>query len=87
MIQIPGDGLNLATTIFLNVPTVQQLLVHPIQAPSLATTPPNFNPNYAVYQRSDIIYLIIFYNEDFGILAGDTVQQCISKFHRFLTTY
>ena len=48
---------------------------------------PNFIDNAAAYQRSDIISLIVFYNEDFGIVAGDTVSQCVEKLHQILTTY
>ena len=73
--------------IYGNIQNLHHHLVPPAQVPRVGTTPPNFNTNYVGYQRSDIITLIIFYNEDFGILPGDTVQDCVAKFHLFLTTY
>jgi hypothetical protein len=73
--------------IYGNVQNLQHLLVPPAQQPVVGTLPPNFNNNYSAYQRGDIVNLIIFYNEDFGIAAGDTVAEGVSKFHRFSTTY
>jgi len=84
---VPGDGVALATAIYGNVPNLQHLLVPPAAAPNVGSTPPNFINNVAAYQRADIINLIVFYNDDFGIVVGDPVSECVEKFHRFLTTY
>ena len=84
---MPGNGVARATAIFGNFPLLQPFLVAPAVAPIVGTTPPNFINNPGAYQRSDFINLIIFYNEDFGIVQGDTIQDCIEKVHLFLTSY
>jgi hypothetical protein len=84
---VPGSGVARATAIYGNIPNLQHLLVPPAVAPNIGSTPPNFVWNAAAYQRADIINLIVFYNEDFGIVVGDSVSECVEKFHRFLTTY
>jgi hypothetical protein len=85
--QIPGNGLNLANQIYGHVANLQDVLIAPAQDPPVGTVPPNFSRNFAMYARADIIRLIIFYNDDFGIVVGDTLQISIDKFHKFLMTY
>ncbi len=34
--------------------------------------------------HADIIHLVCFYNETFGIVAGDTVHVCTAKFQVFM---
>jgi hypothetical protein len=84
---VPGDGVARATAIYGNIPSLQHLLLPPAVAPKIGSTPPDFINNGADYQLSDIISLIVFYNEDFGIVVGDTIPQCVEKLRRFLTTY
>jgi hypothetical protein len=84
---VPGDGVALATNIYRNSPSLQPHLVRPAVAPEIGSTPSNFIKNAAGYQLADIVSLIVFYNEDFGVLEGDDIPQCVDKFHRFLTTY
>jgi hypothetical protein len=82
---VPGNGVALATAIYGNIPNLQQHLVTPAIVPAIGSTPPNIIDNLAALQPPDIINLIIFYNEDFGIVVGDTVSQCVEKFYQFLT--
>ncbi|KAF8163427.1 hypothetical protein B0H34DRAFT_323004 [Crassisporium funariophilum] len=84
---VPGNGLQLAITAFGNVVALQQVLVAPAQEPVLGTIPLNFDNNYITYNRADIVRLIIFYNQDFGIVRGDTLPECIEKLHIFFTRY
>jgi hypothetical protein len=51
----------------------------------IGSTPPNFNPKVEHYQHIDILEMVVFYNESFGITAGDTLSNRIMKFKRFLT--
>jgi len=37
------------------------------------------------YTEADIIHLIVFYNENFGIVEDDCIEICIAKFQGFLT--
>lgn len=85
--------MDLATEIYGNVQNLQNLLIPPAQEPIVGTLPPNFSNNYSAYQRADILSLIIFYNEDFGIVEGDTVPNCVlcleisSLFNHILTFF
>ncbi|KAH8992799.1 hypothetical protein EDB86DRAFT_2805903 [Lactarius hatsudake] len=81
-----GDGVQLAVHIFGHIQNVQHFFVPPAQPPNIGTQPqaPVFHTNFHLYQRADIINLIIFYNETFGINAGDNLQVCITKFQTFL---
>ncbi|KAF8163405.1 hypothetical protein B0H34DRAFT_856899 [Crassisporium funariophilum] len=84
---VPGNGLQLALTAFGNVPGLQQLLVAPAQEPVIGTTPPDYDQNYTTYNRADFVRLIIFYNQDFGIVRGNTIPECTEKLHTFFTRY
>jgi hypothetical protein len=39
----------------------------------IGDVPDEFNPNIDEYQDADILRLVIFYNDDFGIALADTV--------------
>jgi hypothetical protein len=60
--------------------------VAPNQVPAIGSTPPAFNRHIANYQHGDIVKMIVFYNDDFGILVGDLVGTRVDKFRYFLTT-
>ena len=83
-LQIAGDGLPLAQAVAHNIAT-QNALVPLAQIPPLGALPPNFNHHITCYDHSNILKLIIFYNEDFGIVQGDTVPIRIEKFCLFLS--
>jgi hypothetical protein len=80
-LQMAGDGLALAQAVAHNVAT----LVPPVQIPLLGDIPPNFNDNLPSYNHGDILQLIIFYNDDFGIVQGNTLPSRIDSFRRFLS--
>jgi len=41
----------------------------------VGTVPPQFNPDVDAYQHIDILRLVVFYNDDFGILPGDQLPE------------
>ena len=43
---------------------------HPEYAGAIGAFPPPLDPNIRNYQHLDILKMILFYNEDFGIVAG-----------------
>jgi len=81
---IAGDGLALAQAVAHNVAT-RNALVPLAQIPLLGDIPPNFNHNLPSYNHNDILRLIIFYNDDFGMVQGDTLPSRIDSFRRFLS--
>lgn len=72
-------------------PGVRASLINHMNAnpnpPQIGSTPPNFNPSLERLQHIDILKLIFFYNEDFGIVQGDVVEDRINKFRAFLTAF
>ncbi|KAF8884370.1 hypothetical protein BD779DRAFT_1801736 [Infundibulicybe gibba] len=73
--QVAAQGLNSA---------VQQGIAAPPSAPAIGTTPPNFKPDTISYEHTDILEMIVFYNEDFGIVPNDDIWTRINKFREFL---
>jgi len=82
-IQIPGHGLALAQAVAHNM-AARNALVPPAQVPVVGTTPPNFVADLHTYRHHDILELILFYNDDFGIVQADTLPSRIESFRRFL---
>jgi hypothetical protein len=66
---------------------LQHHLVAPEQDPQLGTVPPNFRALFPSSTEADIISLIIFYNNNFGIVQGETVQTSLQKIGAFLMAY
>ncbi|TDL25152.1 hypothetical protein BD410DRAFT_784980 [Rickenella mellea] len=64
----------------LNDPPQNQIAV-------VGTTPAFFHNGFSTYTRVDIIKLIVFYNDDFGIVLNENVGQCVNKLHIFLTSF
>ena len=77
-----GLGLELAEA--LRPPHVQQPFVLPEELPNIGAVPVPFNGVIATYQHLDILMLIIFYNDSFGILQPDNLGIRIDKFRAFL---
>ena len=50
----------------------------------VGTVFPQFNPNVDAYQHIDILHLVIFYNDDFGILLGDQLPERKRKIRNWL---
>jgi hypothetical protein len=83
--QVPGDGLVLAQAAAMSLaPDIQEALVLPPQTSVIDAIPPNFKLNLSTYQHLDILNLIIFYNEDFGVVPHDSLGTRIEKFRQFL---
>jgi hypothetical protein len=59
-------------------------LVAPAQVPNIGDKPANFNNNLTNYTHKDILQIIIFYNDSFGIFPGDHVETWRDKFRDFL---
>ena len=51
--------------------TVQDFQPHGL----IGTVPPWFNSNIDSYQHIDILRLVVFYNDDFGINVGDQLFE------------
>jgi hypothetical protein len=53
----------------------------------IGSVPVNFNghPTLAGYTHADILNLIVFYNDDFGIEAGDQIGTRTAKLRAWLT--
>jgi hypothetical protein len=64
---------------------VQNGLIAPAKSHDIGATPPNFNSDIPAYHHNDIYDLIIFYNDDFEIVVGDTLLVRVDKFRRFLS--
>ena len=90
LFQIVGSGRNLALALIGNFMDAGAFANHfPGGAPvhAIGDLPPNFNPKVEGYKHIDILRLIVFYNENFGIVAADTIANRNSKFRRFLTEF
>ena len=53
----------------------------------VGSTPPNFNPLLESYHHLDILRMVVFYNEDFGIQPQDSLFTRNGKFCQFLTEF
>ena len=60
-------------------------LVVPDPVPAIGAKPQPFNANLPNYRHIDILNMVIFYNNDFGIVAADSVGDRVEKFGFFLT--
>jgi hypothetical protein len=60
----------------------------PPQLPAfpLGSVPQNFNSNPSSYTHQEILNMIIFYNDRFGIVAGDDIATRRNKFREWLST-
>ena len=80
-----GHGLVRAQAVANNIGVAPQAaLVAPEAVPNVGDIPPAFNANIFEYRHQDILRLIIFYNDDFGIIPGDGIPLRIQKFRHFL---
>ncbi|KAF9475038.1 hypothetical protein BDN70DRAFT_884204 [Pholiota conissans] len=79
---IPGDGYNKARAI--SRPADGPNLVQPPQPAAIGAIPPDFDCNISSYSNIDIANLVIFYNDDFGIVITDNKSTRINKVIAFL---
>jgi len=83
MSQFTGDGIELANTVKPhNHPQILRSAAHNYEVGSF---PDFFKPDIDAYAHDDILDLIVFYGLGFGIKAGDSLEERIAKFRRFLT--
>jgi hypothetical protein len=87
MSKVPGHGLDLARRIYGGYAPLTSQLVPPQELPVVGTTPPQWDSFVSGYTDVDILNLIIFYNEDFGIEPGDDLSACKDKFRAWLYAY
>jgi len=85
---IAGDGHVLAMPLVVNLNAAIVQAVQDFQPHGLiGTVPPQFNPNIGSYQHIDILQLVVFYNDDFGIHAGDQLSERKHKVRIWLTEH
>ena len=53
----------------------------------IGDVPPDFDPYVASYSLKDILEMMVFYNESFGIDAQDVLKVQVSKFCRFFVKF
>lgn len=61
--------------------------VLPDDIPSIGDTPPEFQAKLDGYNHIDVLRMVAFYNDTFGILPQDNLGDRIDKFRRYLTEY
>lgn len=90
----PGSGIALAVQ--LNPPALQlpqQLVVlqanaaagNPAPPAALGQAPPFYNDNIDAYHHGDVLRLVEFYNDGFGIVVGDGLPTRKQKFRTWMT--
>jgi hypothetical protein len=68
-------------------PHIVRQLAAPQEVPAVGTTPPGFDADVSAYRHINVLSMIIFYNDDFGILQADPLSARLDKFRRFLTRF
>jgi hypothetical protein len=64
--------------------TVHAQLVAPIQIANVGDVPPDFSGDIRNYENAEILQMVNFYNNDFGIMPADCLGTRIDKFRKFL---
>ncbi len=49
----------------------------------MGETPPQFQGGLASYSIAEILRMIVFYNDDFGIVLNDSLAMQIDKFRSY----
>jgi len=61
---------------------------HPdVEEAEIGEVPPDFDPYVASYSLYNVLEMMIFYNESFGIVAQDALKVQVSKFGRFFVEF
>jgi hypothetical protein len=83
-VQIPGHGENLARRVAPPhvAPDYPQKNAPP---PAIGSVPLNFNGHPSGYTHAEILNIIIFYNDDFGIVERDNIGTRTAKLRAWLT--
>lgn len=82
--QTAGSGYELALAIR---PGNNPLLVDPEVPPAVGELPPNFRAKTRDYTQRQILDLVIFYCDDFGILLADPLKTRSEKINMFMRTH
>ncbi|KAF9528571.1 hypothetical protein CPB83DRAFT_894355 [Crepidotus variabilis] len=88
--EVPGSGRALALRMAPNQDVRRQLEdEYPPNHPAalLGSSPPEFIVDPENYQHIDILKLILFYNDRFGVLVTDTLPTRMIKLRTFLTQF
>ncbi|KAF8868333.1 hypothetical protein CPB85DRAFT_1448446 [Mucidula mucida] len=80
-----GSGLQRA--LGLRPPNIALQLADIVPAPRVGETPPQFQGGLASYSNAEILRMIIFYNDDFGIVLNDSLAMRIDKFRSYLSEF
>ncbi|KAF8507924.1 hypothetical protein JB92DRAFT_2956249 [Gautieria morchelliformis] len=80
---IPGDGNALAQELASTPALVQAVQIFQPHG-NIGAVMPNFNPQVDAYGHVDVLHLIIFYNDNFGIAYGDQLPQRKHKIRTWL---
>jgi hypothetical protein len=78
--QIPGNGDILVS----NLTTTGQVPITPNSPPAIGSVTANFNGAVVTYDDLQILEMILFYNDDFGIRLEDSLGTGMLKFREFL---
>lgn len=54
---------------------------------AIGSSPPNFDPYVQVYTDVAILEMMVFYNENFGIVPADGRGDRVSKFCHFFSDF
>ncbi|KAF8870938.1 hypothetical protein CPB85DRAFT_1353299 [Mucidula mucida] len=80
-----GSGLQRA--LGLRPPNIALQLADIVPAPRVGETPPQFQGGLASYSNAEILRMIVFYNDDFGIVLNDSLAMRIDKFRSYLSEF
>ena len=92
--QTPSSGIALAVQLKpAGIQLPQQLVVLQANAvtgnlappAALGQAPPFYNVDIDTYQHGDVLRLVEFYNDGFGIVLDDRLPTHQQKFHTWLT--
>jgi hypothetical protein len=82
-LQVRGDGHQLAQGVYPQLLPLEVQNYHPLAG--IGDVPHPWDPNIARYTHTQILKLIIFYNDSFGIDQGDHLGVRKLKLHNWLT--
>ena len=89
--QLPGSGIQLARAFAPNHTSCNAIDQFATNNPEfsgviIGSIPPLFDPSIETYQHLEFLKLILFYNEDMGIVAGSGVHHHKKAVLNWMTT-
>lgn len=90
--QVPGSGIQLARALapdHVSRNAIDQFATNnpEFAGANIGSIPPLFDPSIDNYQHIDLLKLILFYNEDMGIVAGSGVSERRKAMRNWLITF